>query len=353
MKKTYFSGKLNSFILSFVGFLIGITIVLPVKAQDERLADALAPTAITYSNPSSASFPAPTFQGRVIAADLDADGDADILYQTGGDGTAFRYARNNGNATFTDLAQADSPFAGLTLPNIVTRNYYPADYDGDTDVDIWVASNATTGTYFKQNDRPPFIASSNPADNSTNVGVNSDISITFNEPVTKGAGNIRIIRVSDNTVVETIAVGGAQVTGSNTSYTINPTIILAGNTAYSVQFDAGTFRDADGAFFFGINNNTALNFTTLAPTAAAVRLSGRVITESNRGISNASVILVNSGGEIRLSRTNSFGYYRFDDLEIGTYVVSVKSKQYEFDQNTQVLNVNEDEEDFNFVAIPF
>src|SRR5262245_29030740 len=45
---------------------------------------------------------------------------------------------------------------------------------------------------------PPTLSSSNPADDSINVAVASDIVLTFSEAVQKGVGNIVIKRVSDN-----------------------------------------------------------------------------------------------------------------------------------------------------------
>jgi hypothetical protein len=115
---------------------------------------------VTYSLQSSAGFPSASFAGRNIVADFDKDGDADILYQTGTDGSPFSYAENNGNATFTIVTQAASPFAGLTLPNVSLFGLYrTADFDGDGDIDIWVPANGATGTYFR-NDGTSFSSQS-------------------------------------------------------------------------------------------------------------------------------------------------------------------------------------------------
>jgi hypothetical protein len=46
---------------------------------------------------------------------------------------------------------------------------------------------------------------------------------------------------------------------------------------------------------------------------------------------NAVVQLVDSNGNIRTSRTSTFGYYRFFEIEAGqTVIVSVTSKRYQF-----------------------
>ena len=50
-----------------------------------------------FESGSTTSFPAPLAASRMVVADFDGDGDADILFQTGANGTAFRYALNQGD----------------------------------------------------------------------------------------------------------------------------------------------------------------------------------------------------------------------------------------------------------------
>jgi uncharacterized delta-60 repeat protein len=88
----------------------------------------------------------------------------------------------------------------------------------------------------------------------------------------------------------------------------------------------------------------------LAPTAASVSISGRVLTTNSRGLMNASVSLTDSNGIARTVRTNSFGYYRFNEIESGqTVVIAVRSKRYQY--QSQVVSVNENLSDIDFVPI--
>lgn len=83
------------------------------------------------------------------------------------------------------------------------------------------------------------------------------------------------------------------------------------------------------------------------PTAASVTLTGRVISGKNRGVSNALVYLTGSSGETRVAQTNSFGYYRFDEVGAGTtYVISVVHRLYQF--QPQTIMVDEDVENVDF-----
>ena len=93
-----------------------------------------------------------------------------------------------------------------------------------------------------------------------------------------------------------------------------------------------------------------LNFTQFAPTAAAVGISGRVMTESGRGVSKAMLTLTGANGETRVSVTNPFGYYRFVDVEAGqTYVAAVSSKQYQF--QPRVILVLDEMENVDFMQL--
>lgn len=109
--------------------------------------------------------------------------------------------------------------------------------------------------------------------------------------------------------------------------------------------------DARGEGFSRIINGTVdkgafeSNFVT---TAASVTVSGRV-TINGRGLSKAIVYLTNQSGETRQAVTNSFGYYRFADVEVGgTYVFNVLSKRYSFEP--QIVNVTEEMSNLNFIA---
>ena len=88
-----------------------------------------------------------------------------------------------------------------------------------------------------------------------------------------------------------------------------------------------------------------------APTAAAVSVSGRVMTASGRGLSNALVYLTTQSGETRISRSSAFGYYHFDDVAAGqTVIISVVSKRYQF--TPQVVNVTDNLSELNFIGQP-
>lgn len=89
--------------------------------------------------------------------------------------------------------------------------------------------------------------------------------------------------------------------------------------------------------------------TIIGPTAAAVSVSGRVVTPKKRGLVNALVLMTDQSGNTRVARTSISGYYRFEAVEVGqTYILTVASKHYQF--APQVLILIEEIENFNFIA---
>ena len=103
---------------------------------------------------------------------------------------------------------------------------------------------------------------------------------------------------------------------------------------------------------FTLNGVTSFSNWTLGvttPTAAGVSIEGKVSVLNSRGVSNAVVTLQPSDGAARTARTNTFGYYHFNNVPSGqTYVLSVNSKRYQF--QPRVVSPNENLTGINFTA---
>jgi CSLREA domain-containing protein len=89
----------------------------------------------------------------------------------------------------------------------------------------------------------------------------------------------------------------------------------------------------------------------LAPTAATVSLSGQVLTANGGGIMNIRLSLTDSLGNVRTATTDASGNYQFDDVQAGeTYILTAEGKNYTFSQPLQVLNINEETNQVNFIG---
>ncbi|HMS42348.1 MAG TPA: carboxypeptidase regulatory-like domain-containing protein, partial [Pyrinomonadaceae bacterium] len=126
----------------------------------------------------------------------------------------------------------------------------------------------------------------------------------------------------------------------------------------------GDSRDSDGiassgnvianfvAGSAGSNNHTFDFGFYLAPTAATVPVGGRIQAADGVGIRNVIVNLVLPNGTVQSTRTGAFGYYRFDDIEVGqTVTVEVRAKRFTFKQPTRIFTLEEAMEDLDFTAI--
>lgn len=156
-------------------------------------------------------------------------------------------------------------------------------------------------------------------------------------------------------------VATAPATGAGQTVTVDLTTIaalqnVAAGTTVTFRFYASGSTTTGGFGFISPaagTNGFAINGTASpsGATAAAVTIGGRALTATGRGIRNVMIRLTDGGGNVRWAITSAFGYYRFADVNAGeTFVISAKGKRFEFAQPTQVLNVNEDKGDVNFVA---
>jgi len=92
-------------------------------------------------------------------------------------------------------------------------------------------------------------------------------------------------------------------------------------------------------------------FQTLAPTAATVNLTGRALIRNNVGLSRTMITLQNlSTGATKVTITNQFGYYHFQELDIGLYLIRATRRALEFDPPEQTINLQDDLANVNFSA---
>jgi hypothetical protein len=94
-------------------------------------------------------------------------------------------------------------------------------------------------------------------------------------------------------------------------------------------------------------------YQSLAPTAAPVSVSGRMIFNTTVPKCRVRLVLVQlSSGIVRATMPNQLGYYRFEDLEIGTYLLRAESTNCQFTPSQQFLNLLDNLLDADFSQIP-
>jgi subtilisin family serine protease len=90
------------------------------------------------------------------------------------------------------------------------------------------------------------------------------------------------------------------------------------------------------------------------PTAADAVVSGRVVNNDGRALKGVRLVLQRaSDGETRVALTNTFGYFRFDALDVSeVYTMHVQSKRYTFENSPFTFNLTEDFTSLSFVGTP-
>ncbi|HEX8398140.1 MAG TPA: carboxypeptidase regulatory-like domain-containing protein [Pyrinomonadaceae bacterium] len=212
--------------------------------------------------------------------------------------------------------------------------------------------------------------------------------------ITEGEIGTRIVNLKNSVVANNYADTGPDIWGIITSQSYNLVENTSGGTFVNTTGDETGIDPSLGAL--GLNGGTTLNYLpnpdsplidripngvngcggfdqrgvsrptdsdnngvaacekgsterASAPTAASVSVTGRVLSSSGRGIANAVVAMTDPGGNTRFARTSTFGYYRFDDVQVsGTYIFTVSGKRYEF--AATVRTITEETNNLNFVA---
>lgn len=96
----------------------------------------------------------------------------------------------------------------------------------------------------------------------------------------------------------------------------------------------------------------AVSVNALPVLAAEVSVGGRIQTANGNGIRNVSVALTAPDGTTRTTLTNAFGYYNFDNVEVGeNYLITVNSKRYTFPNPTRLISVTDNISDADFISI--
>jgi Carboxypeptidase regulatory-like domain/Beta-propeller repeat len=186
---------------------------------------------------------------------------------------------------------------------------------------------------------------------------------TIDFPVTTGAFDtthngsydvfVSKLNTSGSTLIYSTFIGGGNIEETYASaIDSSGNVFVTGSTRADVT---DYYPTTAGAFDTTHNGNEDAFVTKLdltIPTAASANINGRVKTSNGRGIARVRVSLTKPNGEIQITTTNPFGYYRFQELAVGeTYILSVSSKRYTFVEPTHVITLNEDLTDADFVSV--
>ncbi|MBK9572631.1 MAG: Ig-like domain-containing protein [Rhodoferax sp.] len=170
-------------------------------------------------------------------------------------------------------------------------------------------------------DSPPSLVSVSPVNEAVAVALDSDIVLTFSEPITRGEG-VLVLRDTVGNVVESFnASTSTRLTLSGNTLAINPSADLLNGTVYSIEFVAGSVRDltgnnsvsslgyhfitiSTGALILGTTSNDIVaggaDNDTLVANAGDDALDGGVGNDILDGGVGSDILLGGSGNDILL-----------------------------------------------------
>lgn len=124
---------------------------------------------------------------------------------------------------------------------------------------------------------------------------------------------------------------------SPTQVTLNLSTVGATNGTHTIRI-----TNPDGQF-------TSFDFLVAGPTSSNASVGGRVLTPNGFGLNGAMVTLTDQAGNVRTTRSSSFGSFAFGDVPSGqTYVVAVNSKRFSFTPRT--ITVSGDIADLDLIG---
>ncbi len=212
--------------------------------------------------------------------------DENVFLQSNGDFDLVEIRESNGGALFEsfDLPAANVTGLGTTQITInPTTNfsdnteYYVRilnAFEDDMGTDFDDINDTQTWTF--DTGQPPSLVSFTPSHNSTDVAVDENLVLVFDEPVVLGSASspgISIRKVSDDLTVDFVQLNGAEASGFGTNtITVNPAPDLPFGEELYVVFPINVFADLTGNSVPAFLDNTIWRFTTEAAdlTAPAV-----------------------------------------------------------------------------------
>ncbi len=220
-------------------------------------------------------FPSDNSTGATLATDMTITFDEDIMFGTG---YIKLHELNSGSlieqydvATSTNLS-ISGPALTLLPTNLLasfTEYYITVDsnaiqdfslnsYSGFIDSTTWnfeTLDNSNDST-------PPLISGAFiPIDNAVNVTLNSNFTISFDEDIAFGTGNITLKNYLTGAIIESFDVTTAlNLSLSMNTIFINPTNFLSIDGQYSITIDPTAITDLIGNQFAGISDSTTWNF---------------------------------------------------------------------------------------------
>jgi Ca2+-binding RTX toxin-like protein len=210
--------------------------------------------------------------------------------------------------TLTNFSGSDTSYMALFTPNsnsttnglVSVLNGKFTDAAGNSNADESDSNNTVT---MKVDTAPPVVLSLSDGNGASDIALNGNISIKFNEAIKSTVGTVNLFNSTTNKLIQTFDLATAlNITASDSTITINPTKDFAYNTAYYLQVSlaqdlSGNTMALTTETFTSTNTYTTFaNKYTLSTTPNNLIYSGSS-NFTGRGNKNDNFITGNSGND--------------------------------------------------------
>jgi hypothetical protein len=199
----------------------------------------------------TSGFTSPTVDVRVV---LDTTGGA-------GNWEATWYGKDTGDSIYTEVRAA----AGLTDEGIDSVGFAVT---GSASGSLLSFSLSSSGG--GSDTTNPELVSLNPSNGVAGVDVTTNLTVSFNETVQVGTGNITLRKADDTDVEVFVVATSTAVSISGSTLTIDPAADLDPATTYYVLIDATAIKDAADNPFAGISVAGSWSFTTASVVTGTI-----------------------------------------------------------------------------------
>ncbi|MGL1889699.1 MAG: Ig-like domain-containing protein, partial [Reichenbachiella sp.] len=195
-------------------------------------------------------------------------------------------------------------------------------------------SFTTAGVDNSDNDAP-VVQSFSPVHLSTTFAISPKLSITFDEPIATGSGNLRLKDKSNDNIIAVVSINSATI--SDATITFDPGVELAkdGN-AYYVIIDNGAITDLSGNAYAGIADNTTWNFSTSDNELPFIITKSP--SDGNGEVANSSAIFDLTFNENIAEGTGSLSIYNYNTNQLVEEFEMGVSAFYTISDGTITLN---------------
>lgn len=128
------------------------------------------------------------------------------------------------------------------------------------------------------------------------------------------------------------------------------------NSPTQITVNLNTTSSSLGAKTLTITNpdgqTTSTVINVVAPTPAPANLGGRIVDATGRGVFGVRVTAASADGTTFTTVSNSFGYYRFESLPIGTtYIITPFHRRFTFTPESRTHNHLDEALDIDFQVV--